>query len=158
MKYRLLKDYESPTITIRAGVIKEDVEWLKIFPTTGNLFSKEDWFAPCRFGFDEEQAKKDLSDWLTHKKLSDYKKAVDEMTGYLKEMGVQVIFENNGCGDIIICFEKKEKNKPRELRVIYAADNREIHSIIGLPQIPRSFYENLNDGKHKSVLFREVIE
>lgn len=60
--------------------------------------------------------------------------------------------------DEVNIFDWIEEIKPRELRVIYTIDDKEIHSIIGLPQIPRSYYEDLNDDKHKSVLFREVIE
>lgn len=47
--YKLLKDYITPFFTIRAGVIKSDIEWtskfyLAVDQTSEDLFSKSDWF------------------------------------------------------------------------------------------------------------------
>lgn len=72
--------------------------------------------------------------------------------------GYERIILNGGYEFKFVKKEPKSDKEPRELKVIYTADNKEIHSITGLPQIPRTHYEDLNDGKHKPVLFREVME
>ena len=45
-RYKLLKDYESPTGKIYKGVIKTQLQWLDIFPkmTDNDFDNKKDWF------------------------------------------------------------------------------------------------------------------
>jgi len=46
IKFRLLKDYESPTMIIKAGVTKTEKAWMEIFPglEKGGCSVKTDWF------------------------------------------------------------------------------------------------------------------
>ena len=46
MKYKLLKDYECPTGTIRKGVVKTEEAWKGYFPflCDGDCAIKKDWF------------------------------------------------------------------------------------------------------------------